>query len=45
VSTGGALAMTAYGALAAAARDLLEHGTSPSRDGALTAADRDAAFR
>ena len=45
VSTGGALAWAAYGALASVARELLEHGTSPSSDGALTAADRDAAFR
>lgn len=42
LSTGGALAFAAYGALATAARELLEHGTSKYR--LLTAEERAAAF-
>lgn len=45
VSTGGALAMAAYGALATAGRELLEHGTSTYTARTLAPADRDAAFR
>ena len=44
VSTGGSLAFAAYGALAAAARDLLATGTSAYAAGALSPADRAAAF-
>lgn len=44
VSTGGALAFAAYGALATAARELLETGTSECVEGALSPADREAAF-
>lgn len=44
VSTGGALAFAAYGALAAGARELLSTGTSEYIRGALTADDRRAAF-
>lgn len=44
MSTGGALAFAAYGALAAAARELKEHGTSGYISGALTGPGRDAAF-
>lgn len=45
VSTGGALAFAAYGALAAAARELLTAGTSTYVDSALSRADRERAFR
>lgn len=45
VSTGGALAFAAYGALAAAARELLSSGTSTYTSGALSAEGRKAAFR
>lgn len=44
VSTGGALAFAAYGALAKAARELLERGTSDYALGNLAWPDRDAAF-
>jgi 2-methylisocitrate lyase-like PEP mutase family enzyme len=44
VSTGGSLAFAAYGALAAAARELLAPGTSAFAAGALSPADRAAAF-
>lgn len=44
ISTGGALAMAAYGSLAAAARELLEAGTSTYMEGALSLEDRRAAF-
>ncbi len=44
VSTGGALAFAAYGAVATAMRELLGPGTSGFMAGALSAADRDAAF-
>jgi 2-methylisocitrate lyase-like PEP mutase family enzyme len=44
VSTGGALAFAAYGALAAAARELLSDGTSSYSRGTLTTHDRQAAF-
>ncbi len=44
VSTGGSLAFAAYGALAAAARELLTSGTSTYTAGALAPADRTAAF-
>lgn len=44
VSTGGALAFAAYGALAEAARELLGSGTSGYASGALSWSDRDAAF-
>lgn len=44
VSTGGALAYAAYGALAAAAHELLEAGTSTFASRALTASDRRKAF-
>jgi len=45
VSTGGALAWAAYGALAAAAHELLEQGTSNYQDGALPRAVRSEALR
>jgi len=44
LSTGGSLAFAAYGALAAAARELLTVGTSTYVDGALSLDDRRAAF-
>lgn len=44
VSTGGALAWAAYGALAVAGRELLRDGTTSYLDSALPSADRDAAF-
>jgi 2-methylisocitrate lyase-like PEP mutase family enzyme len=44
LSTGGALAFGAYGALATAARELLSAGTSRYIDRALSMADRQAAF-
>ena len=44
VSTGGALAFAAYGALATAGRELLASGTSTYIDGVLSADDRRAAF-
>lgn len=44
VSTGGALAFAAYGALASAARELLGRGTSTYTDHILAPEDRDAAF-
>lgn len=44
VSTGGALAWVAYGALAAAGRELLESGTTSYLDSTLDPAERDAAF-
>jgi 2-methylisocitrate lyase-like PEP mutase family enzyme len=44
ISTGGALAMAAYGALAAAARELLEAGTTIYMSGSLSLEDRRAAF-
>lgn len=44
VSTGGALAFAAYGALASAARELLASGTSTYTAGVLTPDDRRAAF-
>ncbi|MGH9323595.1 MAG: isocitrate lyase/phosphoenolpyruvate mutase family protein [Vicinamibacteria bacterium] len=44
VSTGGALAFAAYGALAAAGRELLSSGTSTYASKALSADDRRAAF-
>jgi 2-methylisocitrate lyase-like PEP mutase family enzyme len=45
VSTGGSLAFAAYGALAAAGRELLSSGTSTYASAALSADDRRAAFR
>ncbi len=45
VSTGGALAFAAYGALAAAARELLSSGTSGYTAGSLSADDRQRSFR
>lgn len=44
VSTGGALTFAAYGALAAAGRELLQGGTTSYFDSLLPPADRDAAF-
>jgi 2-methylisocitrate lyase-like PEP mutase family enzyme len=44
VSTGGALAFAAYGALAAAGRELLEQGTYHFSSGSLTGEERIAAF-
>jgi 2-methylisocitrate lyase-like PEP mutase family enzyme len=44
VSTGGALAFAAYGALAAAARELLAAGTSTYVESALSRTDRERAF-
>lgn len=44
VSTGGALAFAAYGALAVAGRELLERGTSGYTVGSLSPEDREAAF-
>jgi 2-methylisocitrate lyase-like PEP mutase family enzyme len=44
VSTGGALTFSAYGALAEAARELLDPGTSTYAGRALSADDRRAAF-
>jgi 2-methylisocitrate lyase-like PEP mutase family enzyme len=44
ISTGGALAFAAYGAMAAGARELLEHGTSRFTNGVLTSVEREAAF-
>lgn len=44
ISTGGALGFAAYGALAAGARELLERGTATFTQGALTPAEREAAF-
>jgi 2-methylisocitrate lyase-like PEP mutase family enzyme len=44
VSTGGALAWVAYGALMEAGRELLERGTTSYLSRSLTAADRVAAF-
>ncbi len=44
VSTGGALAFTAYGALTAGARELLDSGTSQYAKWALSAEQRQAAF-
>jgi 2-methylisocitrate lyase-like PEP mutase family enzyme len=44
VSTGGALAWAAYGALRDAARELRDAGTTTFRDRALTAAEAEAAF-
>lgn len=44
VSTGGALAFAAYGALAAGARELLDSGTSHYTRAALSPAEREAAF-
>jgi len=44
VSTGGALAFAAYGALAGAAREMLSKGTSSYIGGALSMDDRRAAF-
>ncbi|MGH2381513.1 MAG: isocitrate lyase/PEP mutase family protein [Candidatus Limnocylindria bacterium] len=44
VSTGGGLARAAYGALAAAARELQVDGTSTYLDAAIPGADLDAAF-
>ena len=44
VSTGGGLARAAYGALAAAARELQADGTSTYLEAALSGADLDAAF-
>jgi 2-methylisocitrate lyase-like PEP mutase family enzyme len=44
VSTGGALAFAAYGALAEAARELLERGTSTYAAGSLSFEERRAAF-
>jgi 2-methylisocitrate lyase-like PEP mutase family enzyme len=44
VSTGGALAFAAYGAMAAAARELLSSGTSTYIGGGLSMHDRRAAF-
>ncbi|AEV82911.1 2-methylisocitrate lyase [Actinoplanes sp. SE50] len=45
VSTGGALAWAAYGALRDAARELLTSGTTAFRDRALLEAEREAAFQ
>jgi 2-methylisocitrate lyase-like PEP mutase family enzyme len=44
ISTGGALAMAAYGALAAAARELIDTGSSSYMERALSLEDRRAAF-
>jgi 2-methylisocitrate lyase-like PEP mutase family enzyme len=44
LSTGGALAFAAYGALAAAARELMERGTTGFTTGALSTEERAAAF-
>ena len=44
VSTGGALARAAYGALVAGARELLESGTSTYTKGGMSRADEKAAF-
>jgi 2-methylisocitrate lyase-like PEP mutase family enzyme len=44
VSTGGALAFAAYGALARAGRELLEHGTTGFTSDVLTGEERAAAF-
>jgi 2-methylisocitrate lyase-like PEP mutase family enzyme len=44
LSTGGSLAFAAYGALAAAGRELLDSGTSRYADAALSVEDRRAAF-
>jgi 2-methylisocitrate lyase-like PEP mutase family enzyme len=44
MSTGGSLANTAYGALAAAGRELLERGTSSYATGGLSSVDRHRAF-
>jgi 2-methylisocitrate lyase-like PEP mutase family enzyme len=44
ISTGGALAFASYGALAAAARELLTSGTTTYMKGALSPDDRRAAF-
>jgi predicted kinase len=44
VSTGGALAFAAYGALARAGRELLEQGTSGYVDGVLETGLRRSAF-
>jgi 2-methylisocitrate lyase-like PEP mutase family enzyme len=44
ISTGGSLTYAAYGALAAAARELLSTGSSGYTAGALSAEDRQAAF-
>jgi 2-methylisocitrate lyase-like PEP mutase family enzyme len=44
ISTGGALTFAAYGALAEAARELLDAGTSEYAGRALTMEDRRAAF-
>jgi 2-methylisocitrate lyase-like PEP mutase family enzyme len=44
VSTGGLLAWAAYGALATAARELLEHGTSTYTSAGLSLSDRARAF-
>jgi 2-methylisocitrate lyase-like PEP mutase family enzyme len=44
ISAGGALAFAAYGALAAGALELLEHGTWGFSARALTSAEREAAF-
>lgn len=44
VSTGGALAFAAYGALAAGARELLQRGTSTYTAASLTTVERKAAF-
>jgi len=45
VSTGGSLAWTAYGALVAAGRELLNDGTTSYLASTLSAADRQAAFK
>lgn len=45
VSTGGALAMAAYGAMVWAARELLDAGTSTYAAGAVSDVDLEAAFR
>jgi len=44
MSTGGALAFAAYGALAAGARELIERGTFGYLSAVLTSSERDAAF-
>ena len=44
VSTGGALAWAAYGALRDAARELLTAGTTTFRERSLTGDEREAAF-
>lgn len=44
ISTGGALAFLAYGAVAAAGRELLERGTTGFTAGVLTSEERTAAF-